>query len=122
MLGKFHRLTLGYENPNISVERERNSPKLNAWSGLLRRCNRGPFSFAEKTINGDAYRNLLEFHNWNIYSQMFYFSRSVLHLILYVNYLIEHLSNGGLLRRTNTLGSVIARHNSNGFILWGYVK
>ena len=48
----------GTENPHITREIERDSPKVNVWCGLL--CNKviGPFFF-EKTITADIYLDTL---------------------------------------------------------------
>lgn len=50
----------GSELPNIVHEHVRDSPKVNVWCGLMYDQVIGPFFFAEKTINGTIYLDMLE--------------------------------------------------------------
>lgn len=50
----------GSQQPNNVQEHVRDSPKLNVWCGLLYDKVIGPFFFAEKTINGIVYLDMLE--------------------------------------------------------------
>lgn len=50
----------GALQPNIIQEHVRDSPKVNVWCGLLHDQVVGPFFFAEKTINGIIYLDMLE--------------------------------------------------------------
>ena len=58
-LNKHNARIWGSENPHITREIERDSPKVNVWCGLL--CNKviGPFFFEEKTITADIYLDTL---------------------------------------------------------------
>ena len=49
----------GSENPHVTRELERDSPKVNVWCGILRNQVIGPFFFAEKTITANTYLDLL---------------------------------------------------------------
>lgn len=50
----------GSQNPHTIREKVRDSPKVNVWCGLM--CNRiiGPFFFAEKTVTGATYLDMLQ--------------------------------------------------------------
>lgn len=50
----------GAQHPHETFEKERDSPKINVWCGLSREEVIGPFFFAEKTINGNVYLDMLE--------------------------------------------------------------
>ena len=50
----------GSEQPNIVHEHVRDSPKVNVWCGLMHDRVIGPFFFAEQTINGIIYLDMLE--------------------------------------------------------------
>ncbi|PSN33400.1 hypothetical protein C0J52_15254 [Blattella germanica] len=65
------------QNPHISYELERSSPKVNVWSGVSRNKVYGPFFFAEKTIrlkriwiccNCLCCHNLSKMIIWTLYS------------------------------------------------------
>ena len=66
-LNKHNARIWGTENPHITRENERDSPKVNVWCGLLCKKVIGAFFFNEKTITADiylyirltSYRNLL---------------------------------------------------------------
>ena len=45
----------GTQNPFEVIEKERDSPKLNAWCGLMHNQIIGPFIFAKSTITADIY-------------------------------------------------------------------
>lgn len=49
----------GFENPHVIVEKQRDSPKVNVWCGVMKNRVIGPFFFAEKTINGVVYLDML---------------------------------------------------------------
>ena len=40
---------LGFKNPRVVIEHQRDSPKLNVWCGIT-----GPYFFAEKTVTGNT--------------------------------------------------------------------
>lgn len=50
----------GAEHPRVLAEYIRDSPKVNVWCGLMYNRIFGPFFFAEKTINGAVYLDMLE--------------------------------------------------------------
>lgn len=52
----------GSEPPNNMIERERDSPKVNVWCGLMHNKVIGPFFFAEKTITASIYLDMLELY------------------------------------------------------------
>lgn len=49
----------GSENPHVTIELHRNSPKVNVWCGIM--CNRiiGPYFFKENSITSNSYLALL---------------------------------------------------------------
>lgn len=49
----------GSENPHTIFEKIRDSPKVNVWCGVMKNRLIGPFFFAEKTINGIVYLDML---------------------------------------------------------------
>jgi hypothetical protein len=50
----------GSENPHVLREHLRDSPKVNVWCGLFHDCVIGPFFFAEQSITGSIYLDMLE--------------------------------------------------------------
>jgi hypothetical protein len=50
----------GSEQPHATVEHIRDSPKVNAWCGLLHDRLIGPFFFAEATLTSCSYLDMLE--------------------------------------------------------------
>lgn len=52
----------GSEKPCEIVQYQRDSPKVNVWCGLMHDRVVGPFIFAENTINGDIYCDMLELY------------------------------------------------------------
>lgn len=52
----------GSEPPHEFIEHQRDSPKVNVWCGLMHDRIVGPFIFAEKTINGNIYCDMLELY------------------------------------------------------------
>ena len=50
----------GSQNPCEVLERERDSPKINVWCGLMHNQIIGPFIFAESTITANIYLNMLK--------------------------------------------------------------
>lgn len=48
------------EMPHDTMEWERHSPKVNVWLGLTKRKVYGPYMFAEQTITGDMYLDMLQ--------------------------------------------------------------
>ena len=50
----------GRENPHVSYELERVSPKVNAWRGISRYKLYGPFMFGEKTVRSGPYLDMLQ--------------------------------------------------------------
>ena len=48
------------DQPNVILEWERDTPKVNVWLGLTRSRVYGPFMFAEKTVTGNTYLDMLE--------------------------------------------------------------
>ena len=50
----------GLQNPYEIVEKERDSPKLNVWCGLMHNRIIGPFVFAESIITADNYLDKLK--------------------------------------------------------------
>ena len=48
------------EQPNALQEWQQDTPKVNVWMGFTRSKIYGPFMFAERTINGNAYLDMLE--------------------------------------------------------------
>ena len=68
----------GSENPCEVVEKERDSPKINAWCGLMHNQIIGPFIFAESIITANIYLDMLkyyvvsqleEFQPWVVFQQ-----------------------------------------------------
>ncbi|GFX86738.1 DUF4817 domain-containing protein [Trichonephila clavipes] len=60
--GKVNRHNLrfwGTENVYVTLEHQRDSPKMNVFCALSNSCVFGPFFFAEKSINGDLYQDML---------------------------------------------------------------
>lgn len=52
----------GSQKPQEIVQYQRDSPKVNVWCGLMNDRIVGPFIFAEKTITGDIYYDMLELY------------------------------------------------------------
>uniref|UniRef100_A0A1B6EKB9 DUF4817 domain-containing protein n=1 Tax=Cuerna arida TaxID=1464854 RepID=A0A1B6EKB9_9HEMI len=52
----------GSQKPQEIVQYQRDSPKVNVWCGLMNDRIVGPFIFAEKTITGDIYCDMLELY------------------------------------------------------------
>lgn len=52
----------GSEHPRQIIEHVRDSPKLNVFAAICRRKLYGPFFFAERTVRGHSYLDMLE--NW----------------------------------------------------------
>ena len=50
----------GSQNPCEILERERDSPKINVWCGLMHNQIIGPFIFAESTITANIYLDMLK--------------------------------------------------------------
>lgn len=50
----------GSENPRCIVEHIRDGPKLNVWCGLMHNLIIGPFFFAEQTVTGNTYLDMLD--------------------------------------------------------------
>ena len=50
----------GSQNPCEVLERERGSPKINVWCGLMHNQIIGPFIFAESTITANIYLDMLK--------------------------------------------------------------
>ena len=50
----------GSQNPSEVLERERDSPKINVWCGLMHDQIIGPFIFAESTITANIYLDMLK--------------------------------------------------------------
>ena len=50
----------GSQNPCKVLERERDSPKINVWCGLMHNQIIGPFIFAESTITANIYLDMLK--------------------------------------------------------------
>ena len=50
----------GSENPCEVVEKEKDSPKINVWCGLMHNQIIGPFIFAESTITANIYLDMLK--------------------------------------------------------------
>ncbi|GBM74191.1 hypothetical protein AVEN_104814-1 [Araneus ventricosus] len=68
----------GSENPHVSAQLQRDSPKVNVWCGLMHNKLIGPFSFTEKSITANVYTDLLqlfialqleEFQPWIMFQQ-----------------------------------------------------
>ncbi|GFX86737.1 DUF4817 domain-containing protein [Trichonephila clavipes] len=60
--GKVNRHNLrfwGTENVYVTLEHQRDSPKMNVFCALSNSCVFGPFFFAENSINGDIYQDML---------------------------------------------------------------
>lgn len=49
----------GDENPHVVFQKARDTPKVNVWCGVMKNRVLGPFFFAEKTINGNVYLDML---------------------------------------------------------------
>ena len=65
--GKVNRHNIriwGTQNPHEIIECARDSPKVNVFCAISHRKVYGPFFFAENTVNGAAYLDMLE--NWLI--------------------------------------------------------
>ena len=52
----------GSENPHVTREMERDSPKVNVWCGLLHNRIIGTFFFGEKSITAPIYLVLLQLY------------------------------------------------------------
>ena len=50
----------GSQNPCEVLERERDSPKINVWCGLMHNQIIGPFIFAESTVTANIYLDMLK--------------------------------------------------------------
>jgi hypothetical protein len=50
------------EHPRQIIEHVRDSPKLNVFAAICRRKLYGPFFFAERTVRGHSYLDMLQ--NW----------------------------------------------------------
>ena len=48
------------ENPCEVIKKERHSPKINVWCGLMHNHIIGPFVFAESTITANIYLDMLK--------------------------------------------------------------
>ena len=48
------------QQPNTLQEWQRNSPKVNVWLGISKSMIYGPFMFAEPTVTGNTYLDMLE--------------------------------------------------------------
>ncbi|GFX59139.1 DUF4817 domain-containing protein [Trichonephila clavipes] len=62
LCGKNNRHNLRFwdtENVHVTLEHQRDSPKGNVFCALSNSCVFSPFFFAEKSINGDIYRDML---------------------------------------------------------------
>ena len=60
--GRVHRHNVriwGEENPHVSQEHERDSPKVNVWAGMFRDQIIGPFFFEEETIRQENFLDML---------------------------------------------------------------
>ena len=74
-----HKLRIwGSQNPCEVLEKERDSPKINVWCGLMHSQIIGPFIFAESTITANIYLDMLkhydvpqleEFQPWVVFQQ-----------------------------------------------------
>jgi hypothetical protein len=53
---------LGSQNPHVTCELERGSPKVNVWAGLMHNKLIGPFFFSEKTVTRRSYLDMLELY------------------------------------------------------------
>ena len=61
--GKINRHNVriwGSQNPHAKQEHVRDSPKLNFWCSLSQNKDIGPFFFAEETVRGITYLDMLE--------------------------------------------------------------
>ncbi|GFU78490.1 DUF4817 domain-containing protein [Trichonephila clavipes] len=62
LCGKVNRHNLrfwGTENVHVTLEHQRDFPKVNVFCALSNSCVFGPLFFAEKSINGDIYQDML---------------------------------------------------------------
>ena len=62
LCGKVNRHNLrfwGTEKAHVTLEHQRDSPKVNVFCALSNSCVFGPFFFAENSINGDIYQDML---------------------------------------------------------------
>lgn len=50
----------GFQRPHEIIEKIRDTPKVNVWCGLTKNQVIGPFFFAEKSVNGNVYLDMLE--------------------------------------------------------------
>jgi hypothetical protein len=56
------RIYWGSQNPRVTFEFERGSPKVNVWAGLMHDKLIGPFFFSEKSVSGRSYLDILELY------------------------------------------------------------
>jgi hypothetical protein len=49
----------GTENPHVTLEHERDSPKVNVFCAILKEKVSGPFFFVENTVTGNTYVDML---------------------------------------------------------------
>jgi hypothetical protein len=67
--GRVHRHNVrmwGNEPPYVSMEHQRDSPKVNLWCAIGRDRIIGPFFFAEQTVTGKNFLDMLEGYPLNI--------------------------------------------------------
>ncbi|GBM47326.1 hypothetical protein AVEN_7772-1 [Araneus ventricosus] len=78
MVNRHNVLIWGSENPHVSAQLQRDSPKVNVWCSLMHNKVIGPFFFTEKSVTTSVYLDLLqlfiarqleEFQQWIMFQQ-----------------------------------------------------
>jgi hypothetical protein len=54
--------TWGSQQPHSVMEHVRGSPRANVWCGVMRHMIIGPLFFAEKTVTGSSYLDMLQLY------------------------------------------------------------
>jgi hypothetical protein len=62
VINRYNCRIWGSQNPHVTCELERGSPKVNMWAGLMHNKLVGPFFFSEKSLTGRSYLDILELY------------------------------------------------------------
>jgi hypothetical protein len=62
VVNRYNCRILGSQNPHVTRELTRGSPKVNISAGLMHNKLTGPFFFSEKTVTGHSYLDMLELY------------------------------------------------------------
>ena len=61
-VNKYNTGIWGTDHPHSTLEHVRDSPKVNVFCAISKKCVYGPFFFEETTVNSEAYLDMLQ--NW----------------------------------------------------------